>query len=82
VIGSFDSEFDSVLTQIDRSSDEVKETIRLVEAKLNISERRDQRSERDEASRYRLETIIHRKERKNAEADRLAQKQLERRSEP
>ena len=79
--GSFDSEFDSILTQINRSSDEVKETIRLVEAKLSISERQDQRLERDEALKHRLESIIHRKDRMKAEAERLAQKQLERRSE-
>lgn len=79
--GSFNSEFESVLIQIDKSSSEVNETIRLVEAKLSVTERQDQRSERDEAQRHRLGSIVHRKERELAEANRLAQKQLERQSE-
>lgn len=79
--GSFDSEFEPILVQIDRSSDEVSETIRLVEATLSTGERHDQRAERQEAQNHRLETIIHRKERMKVEADRMAHKQLERQSE-
>ena len=78
--GSFSLDFEDILVQINRSSDEANETIRLVEAKLSSSERQDQRSERDEARKHRFDTIVHRKERVKAEADRSAQKQLERRS--
>jgi hypothetical protein len=77
VTGSFNTEFEPLLIQINSSSDEVNETIRLVEAKLSTSERQGQRLERDEAQKHRLETIVHRKERSKAEADRAAQKQLE-----
>jgi hypothetical protein len=81
VTGSFNTEFQYILDQIDSASDEVNETIRLAEAKLGTTERQSQRSERDEAQKYRLETMIHHKERLKAEADQSAQKQLELQSE-
>jgi hypothetical protein len=76
--GSFNSEFEPLLIQINSSSNEVNETIRLVEAKLSTSERKYQRSERDEAQKYRLESSIHRQERLKIEAARSEQMQLER----
>lgn len=74
VTGSFNSEFEPIIIQINQSSDEVNETIRLVEARLNTTHR-------DEAQKNIFETMIYRKERVKAEANRLAQDQLERRSE-
>lgn len=76
--GSFNSEFGPILSQVDKSSNEVNETIRLVEAKLGTAERHDQRSERDEAHKFRLESIADRKKREVTKADRMVQKQLER----
>lgn len=69
------------MMQIEQSSEEVKETIHLVEATLDTGERQDQRKEREAAEKYRLSSIIYRKERQKDEANRLAQKQLEKRSE-
>lgn len=77
---SFNSDFDHIRTQIDQLSKEVKETIRLAEAKLSTAERQDQRTERKAAEQYRLSSILYRKEREKIEADRLAQTQLEQRS--
>ncbi|KAG9657777.1 hypothetical protein KCU64_g4966, partial [Aureobasidium melanogenum] len=79
VTSSFNLDFAPIITQIDRHSEEVKETIRLAEAKLNVAERQDQRIEREAAEKYRLSSIVYRKERQKDEADRLAQKQLEKR---
>ncbi|KAH0168500.1 hypothetical protein KCU67_g3455, partial [Aureobasidium melanogenum] len=79
VTSSFNSDFDTIIMQIEQSSEEVKETIHLVEATLDTGERQDQRKEREAAEKYRLSSIIYRKERQKDEADRLAQKQLEKR---
>ncbi|KAG9563865.1 hypothetical protein KCU71_g6443, partial [Aureobasidium melanogenum] len=79
VTSSFNSDFDTIMMQIEQSSEEVKETIHLVEATLDTGERQDQRKEREAAEKYRLSSIIYRKERQKDEANRLAQKQLEKR---
>lgn len=69
------------MMQIDQSSKEVNETILLTEAKLDTAERQDQRAEREAAERYRLSSMLYRKERERTEADRMAQMQLEKHSE-
>jgi len=70
VTGSFNSDFEPVVVQINQSSDEVNEMIRLVEARLNTTHR-------DAVQKRILETIIYRKERVKAETNRMAQDQLE-----
>ncbi|KAG9757954.1 hypothetical protein KCU73_g4151, partial [Aureobasidium melanogenum] len=77
--GSFSSEFAVIMVQIDQSSKEVKETIRLAEAKLSTTERQHQRAEREAAEKHRLSSMIYRKEREKFEADRVKQMQLEKR---
>ncbi|KAG9854168.1 hypothetical protein KCU77_g6309, partial [Aureobasidium melanogenum] len=79
VTSSFNLDFAPIITQIDRHSEEVKETIRLAEAKLNVAERQDQRTEREAAEKYRLSSMLYRKEREKIEADWAAQMQLEKR---
>ncbi|KAG9849747.1 hypothetical protein KCU98_g2699, partial [Aureobasidium melanogenum] len=79
VTSSFNVDFAPIITQIDRHSEEVKETIRLAEAKLNVAERQDQRTEREAAEKYRLSSMLYRKEREKIEADWAAQMQLEKR---
>lgn len=64
------------MMQINQTSKEVKEAIRLAEAKLSTAERQDQRTEREAAEKHRLSSMLYRK----AEADRVAQMQLEKRS--
>ncbi|KAG9674897.1 hypothetical protein KCU99_g3333, partial [Aureobasidium melanogenum] len=77
VTSSFSLDFASIMMQIDQSSKEVNETILLTEAKLDTAERQDQRAEREAAERYRLSSMLYRKERERTEADRMAQMQLE-----
>lgn len=81
VTSSFNSEFDPIIVRIDQASEEVHATIRLAEAKLSTAERQVQRTEREEAQKFRLSSVTYRKEREKIETDRVAQMQLEKRSE-
>lgn len=69
------------MMQIHQASQEVDATIRLAEAKLTKTEREVQHTEREAAERFRLSSMLYRKERERIEADRMAQMQLEKHSE-
>lgn len=78
VTGSFDSDFEPLLIQVNDSRKDVNEAIRLAEAKVSSSERQLQAAAREAAEKRWNSEITHRKERAKAEAERLAQKQLDR----
>ncbi|KAH0170918.1 hypothetical protein KCU67_g2421, partial [Aureobasidium melanogenum] len=75
--GSYRSEFDSLLNQVDKASDEVKEAIHMAEADLGSTERQLQQSERAAAGQYRLDAMAYHRQQENAEAQRTTQTQLD-----
>ncbi|THX33193.1 hypothetical protein D6D12_01670 [Aureobasidium pullulans] len=78
VTGSFTSDFEPLLLQINQTSEEVDEAIHLAEAKLNHNERQLQTLERQSNEKYRRITFANSRQREKSEAHMAAQMQLDR----